>query len=267
MHGGGFVGTLWPNEEENFIRILKALPDKKTVVFPQTVYFLDKNGNIDKQVLDELQMVLTDHKEKIDFFLRDKTSFEFMENNLPVQNVKYHLVPDIVTYLRLDIRNIRKKIVLLCMRSDSEKTVDERSEKSIAKLSSYLESLGYEIRTTDTMAGQPINIEDREAVVQNKLSEFSIASLVITDRLHGMLFATITGTPCISFDNVSHKVSGQYEWIKSLGYIINCSPEEVDEKLLNKLLLMKDQKYHNDQFSNYYSEIVDAVMNKSSLDK
>lgn len=54
--------------------------------------------------------------------------------------------------------------------------------------------------------------------------------MVITDRLHGMIFAAITGTPCIAFDNISKKVSGVYKWIESLEYIkvVNSFEEFVD---------------------------------------
>ena len=52
----------------------------------------------------------------------------------------------------------------------------------------------------------------------HSLIDFSMRSL-ITDRIHGMLFAAVTGTPCIALDNVSKKVSGAYEWIQYLDYI------------------------------------------------
>ena len=42
---------------------------------------------------------------------------------------------------------------------------------------------------------------------------------MITDRLHGMVFCAITGTPCIVLSNNHHKVKGTYEWIKHLDYI------------------------------------------------
>ena len=51
------------------------------------------------------------------------------------------------------------------------------------------------------------------------MQEFCDAKLVITDRLHGMIFAAISETPCIVFSNYNHKVGGTYEWIKQLPYI------------------------------------------------
>ena len=67
----------------------------------------------------------------------------------------------------------------------------------------------------------------REEELRKKWDYFANHKLILTDRLHGMIFAAITGTPCIAFDNCSRKVSGVYEWIKNIGYIwIVHSPEE-----------------------------------------
>ena len=53
--------------------------------------------------------------------------------------------------------------------------------------------------------------EVRKSVIVNKLKEFAGAQLVITDRLHGMVFCYLTNTPCIVFSNYNHKVLGTYE--------------------------------------------------------
>lgn len=53
----------------------------------------------------------------------------------------------------------------------------------------------------------------------NKFKDFQKSKLVITDRLHGMVFCAISGTPCIAFSNYNHKVKGTYDWIKDLDYI------------------------------------------------
>lgn len=42
----------------------------------------------------------------------------------------------------------------------------------------------------------------------NKYIKFRECELVITDRIHGMIFAAITGTPCIALSN--YKIKGTY---------------------------------------------------------
>lgn len=59
-----------------------------------------------------------------------------------------------------------------------------------------------------------VNIEEREDRVLQRLKVFSGYDFVVTDRLHGMIFSYICGTPCIVFDNKTHKVSGVYNtWL------------------------------------------------------
>ena len=68
------------------------------------------------------------------------------------------------------------------------------------------------------------------------MSEFASCKLVITDRLHGMIFSAITGTKCFALDNLSKKVSGGYEWVKDLGYITLCKDTDELMELLNEVV-------------------------------
>ena len=59
----------------------------------------------------------------------------------------------------------------------------------------------------------------RDYFLEKKFQEFRSREAVITDRLHGMVFAAVTGTPCVALDNVSRKISGVYQSMTSLSYI------------------------------------------------
>ncbi len=72
---------------------------------------------------------------------------------------------------------------------------------------------------TSTLVPETVSKKSREKTLQSKLNEFGSAKIVICDRLHAMIFAAITKTPCIAFDNVSKKVSGVYKWIEGLDYV------------------------------------------------
>ena len=61
-----------------------------------------------------------------------------------------------------------------------------------------------------------VSIEEREQTVFQRLKAFASYDFVITDRLHGMIFSYICGTPCILFDNKTHKISGVYDtWLST----------------------------------------------------
>lgn len=54
--------------------------------------------------------------------------------------------------------------------------------------------------------------------------------MVITDRLHGMIFCYITNTPCLVFQNNIYKVRETYEWIKG-NKNINLVSDYVEEEI------------------------------------
>ena len=65
-----------------------------------------------------------------------------------------------------------------------------------------------------------LSIEEREFELNKIWTAFKKSKVVVTDRLHGMIFCAITKTPCVAIDNSNHKISGVYDaWLKDIGYI------------------------------------------------
>lgn len=214
VHGGGFIGSLWPNEEYRFRRIIQAFKKNKIIVLPQTVTF-DFSSKQGLAFFDESRRIYYQHSD-ITFFVRESKSLKFMNSYLP--NIKTVLVPDIVLYLDVLFEEYKRKDILLCMRKDVERIIDD---VSIKKIIDYLGGTYPEekIIFTDTVVSHNINCENRISEVMNKLTQFAKAKIVVTDRLHGMIFAAITNTPCIALGNSNGKVEGVYEWLKGNKYI------------------------------------------------
>ncbi len=99
---------------------------------------------------------------------------------------------------------------------------------------------------------------ERDAFVREKMIEFSRSELVITDRLHAMLFSAVTGTPCILLDSKSTKIRGCYEWVKDLGFIRLC--ERVDEicKLWEELRT-ETPRFDPARLKPYYEKLTDLI--------
>lgn len=242
IHGGGFLGMLWPNEEERFRRIVKAFHKQKIVVFPQTVTF-DTETEEGREYLRQSQEIYSEHPD-LTIFVREKKSYEFMQEYFP--KVKSFLVPDIVTLLQTNLKKEKREGIYLCMRSDLEKSLSQSDVKIIESLlhTKYpKESIQY----TDTVIPQQIFPEGRKTEVQKKLIQFSKAKLVITDRLHGMIFATISGTPCIALSNTNGKVPAVYEWIKDNEYIIFAEDIQKVEEAIASIDLGKAYEYNYDE--------------------
>ena len=109
------------------------------------------------------------------------------------------------------------------------------------------------IQEIDTIVWDGFSYESREKILYNLLQQFSKSKLVITDKLHGMIFAIVTGTPCVVFDNKTRKISGVYKWVEKLPYI-----KMVYEKNFEKVLL----EFLNDTKTYIY----DTALLKKSFD-
>mgnify|MGYP002520369981 CR=1 FL=1 len=96
-------------------------------------------------------------------------------------------------------------------------------------------------------------------VLIQKLVQFSRAKVLVTDRLHGMVFAAITGTPCIVLSNYNHKVKGTYEWIRYLPYIRYAESVDDVEKYLPEILALENCEYDNKPLLPYFERIAEVV--------
>lgn len=250
VHGGGFLGTLWKSAEYLLRDIILSNPKSEILIFPNTIFYENSEwGN------DEFQksIEIYNRHQKLTIFAREKTSFDLMRKSY--HNVK--LVPDAALSLNKSNHNMQRRGCLLCLRSDPEKTRTEDQEQLIR---SQAESLfPSTVSDTDMISACSVPISQREQILKDKFRQFSLAELVITDRLHGMIFCAITGTPCIVIDSKSPKVRGCYEWIKDLEYIrFADTPSSITEEY--QKIPKSCHVYDNSHLNSYYQELVEEVL-------
>lgn len=111
------------------------------------------------------------------------------------------------------------------------------------------------IQYTDLQLEYNSDRKDQKKIIDQKLEEWSQVGLVLTDRLHGMIFAAITGTPCIAFSNYNHKVKETYEWIKYLPYIKYAESVDQAKEHITELLEMKDCRFDNTPLQPYFNKL------------
>jgi pyruvyl transferase EpsI len=160
-----------------------------------------------------------------------------------------------VLYLKEYNSKLKRDKILLCLRSDPEAKITNEDKQMIRKI---CEKYNKNIYFTDTVIAKKINKNDRKKELIKKLDEISTAKLMVTDRLHGMIFAAITKTPCIVIGTYNHKVKGVYQWIKNLSYIKYIDNLEKIEEELSKLYGMNVEKYQNIN-ENLYSELGNII--------
>ncbi len=238
IDGGGNLGILWPHEDDKIRNIIHRFKENQIVMFPQTCYY-DETKESAKRIEANRKVYESAHNLKI--MLRDRVSYDFMRKEF--SKVDCIFLPDIVLSLKPKRQCMERKEVLLCFREDCEALIDNLTRKALIE---QIKKLGCECRHTSTLVPFCIFHKNRKKVLQKKWNEFSSARLVITDRLHAMIFAVITDTPCIAINNKSKKVEGSYEWIKELSHIRYLQDSRLDQKLIQEMLDMPncDNTFH-----------------------
>lgn len=252
--GGGNMGDQWLDEEKLHRDILTVFPKSKGIIFPQTIYYSNTSlGNKEKKRSEKYY----NNRKNLIIAAREKRSYEIMNAVYP--NTQLLLVPDIVLSSVKEVYGVRtqeRKNILLCLRTDAERSLT-REEHQVIEV--YLQKHDYSYTVTDMYSNSPVNKKNRKECVRRKMDEFASARLVITDRLHGMVFSAITGTPCIVFGNYNHKVEGTYEWLGYLNYIRFVNSAEEIEEIFPELISMDNCEYDNTPLLPYFDKLAEVV--------
>ncbi|MCD8220942.1 MAG: polysaccharide pyruvyl transferase family protein [Clostridiales bacterium] len=249
IQGGGFLGSLWEEEQQNVTRALVRFQDNPVVILPQTYW--SGEGSNDNRIV-EFAKAMADCR-KLLVCLREKDSLERFCKRF--QGIQTMLVPDMTFCIHTNLKMERNNTALLCMRADKEKVFDQDQA-----VKDYLESLQYQIRNISTMADEEvIPSELSELYVWRKMEEFASGKLIVTDWLHGLIFAALTKTPCIAFNNLSGKVEAIYQWVRECEQIVFVKDMKEFKDALGKInltpgkVVLPDQKF--DELTAYIREL------------
>ena len=211
--GGGNMGDLYTSIELYRQLVIKCFNKNKIISFPQTVDFNDTPEG--KKALKKAIRIYSKHAD-LTLIAREHKSYDFYKNNYKNNNVL--LTPDIVLSLDQSQPKYEREGALICLRNDKEKKLTKAEEKSVSDL---LSSEFKSIKKRDThVGGLGLSLQDRVSKLKLIWDDFKKAELVVTDRLHGMIFCYITGTPVIVFLNNNHKIKSSYHWINSAPHVV-----------------------------------------------
>ena len=257
VNGGGNLGTLWPAVENIFREVIKNNPDSSIMCLPNTIYYEDSDYG--REQLEESKQIYNAHK-KLLLCAREKASYAFMKDIY--NNVM--LIPDMVLAMNMCGKAQKRSGCILCLRRDIEKTRTDSDEQIVKQQVKCI--FGDNVKYSDMNIERHVAIEERENVLNEKFSEFSESALVITDRLHGMIFAAVTGTPCIVLNSKSPKVKGCYEWIKGLGYI-KFADDAADIEKIYRTIPKQDNYYNNTALNPFYDTLKAKMLEMNSKGK
>ncbi|MEE6133333.1 polysaccharide pyruvyl transferase family protein [Priestia sp. GS2] len=251
--GGGNMGDLYEGYENMRRNLIKSFPNNKIISFPQTIDF--SNSVQGKKSFEKTIKYYNSHQ-NLHLFARESISHRIMEKAFPNNTVK--LIPDIVLSMELESKKaLKREGVVLCLRNDSEINLKQDTKDSIIKV---IKGKFTAVSFQDTHLGNDTengSFKSLQSSFYDLLNSFSKAELVITDRLHGMIFCVITGTPCIVLPNNNHKITGTYhDWLNNVDYIklvtkvdnITSFLKDVDSMLMldtNSIKIPNLEKYYH----------------------
>lgn len=245
-HGGGNLGSQYPASENIRRDFIRSFPDNKVIIMPQTVYFTDDEEG--RRQLKITQDIYNAHK-NLTVITREKKSYELAKEYFTCNVL---LTPDMVLYSDYSDRHKKRSNVLVCTRNDIETVLSEEDRKIIIDVAM---KVSQDVELVDTQQDEYIDIEDRKKHLDRFFDKICSAKLVITDRLHGMVFCAITQTPCVVFSNYNHKVEGTYEWVKHLPYIEYVSEIKDMENAVKKVLSVENPTYDNSEIKKQFEEL------------
>ena len=252
--GGGFMGSLYA-EEKRFLKIIDKFPDNKIVFFPQSFYYAPSKDR--QRMIERAAKVYGRHK-SLFVAARDNNSYSLLRNELmPGAAGRISLVPDIALFLHPAFRHSREG-VLYCIRNDAESLPSNAS--IVNEIKSSLSEKGFSGRFVDTYVSRSIPLDKEADEVSIMLEEFAKAKLVVTDRLHGMIFAVITDTPVIVLDNVTGKVRQLYDMcLKDLPFVKFVNDSSNVESCIDGVLSAGNCTYDHESIKQLYLPIINAI--------
>lgn len=231
--------------------IVKALPEAKILMLPQTIFFREeKNKQHTAHILNSAQNML--------FLARDMVSFEIAKQMMP--NVRVQAYPDIVTTLIGELKyNNKREGICLCTRNDGEKFYSKDQIDSLAK---RFVAHGISVKLKDTQSHASLSEirSNLQKHIETEIESYSYFKVTITDRYHGTIFSLCAGTPVIIIKTTDHKVTTGADWFKGVydNYIYVAEDLEDAFRKAQVLLSMNLENYLTPYFkTNYYDKLKD----------
>ncbi|KRN31281.1 polysaccharide pyruvyl transferase family protein [Weissella halotolerans] len=250
--GGGNLGNKYTLLHDIFLPVIKKFPKNEKIFFPQSYTFTDGKNN-----LNYIKKVFSKSGDKLTIVARETKSLGLFQDIFPQNNIL--LTPDIVLSLDERRKNNSRDGILMMMRDESEKILNPNVQN---QLKDYLKNIGYNVTLQQDYSEYATQVNIRYGELTKQWDKIRSSKLVITDRLHGMIFSQITGTPCLVFDNYNSKIKLTYKnWLAKSENIVFVDPRlnpDVDW-LVEKAQQLIDSHDSHTNLANEYMPLVNKL--------
>ena len=250
--GGGNMSDMYKSLEDARLYVIKSFPNNQVISFPQSVDY--KDG----KYLNKCKKIYENHKH-FTLFVREPNSLQRAKRYF--SNIEIKHCPDIVLSLNKIEPICERTDVVCCLRADKEQNLSNAERQAIID---NIKNTFPNAQFTDTVdvALEDCTPERYERTLESFWDKLRKSRVVITDRLHCMIFCAITGTPCVVFDNSNRKISGVFnQWMGDISYIKLFSNDEKDIAIREaKKLYDADFNITNFDLSDKFIELKEAVL-------
>lgn len=254
ISGGGWFGSLWRHNEEAAKNIIRGHEKNKVIIFPQSIYY--NNDDVGKKQFTEDKKFFSGFCD-LNVCIRDTNSYKMVLNNaLFPESAEILFIPDIVLSYRYNNNKIRNNIVSLCIRGDIESELSDCKRNEL--ILNIIKNKNNVRFISSNQLDSLVPMSGRKKAVEDFIDEITCSKLLVTDRLHCMIFAALSSTPCVALNNKTRKVEGVYSWINNLGYIkiiddINQLDNAIDE------VCSAGGKWDADKFGSHYDAVYSLI--------
>ncbi len=250
LTGGGNLGNQYMDDERIRRNVIQNFPHCRVVLFPQTMYFTPDEEGIKEQ--RQTREIYNAHKD-LWMAARDKKSYNDMKELFSCQ---VRLLPDVVLTMK-PFEPMHRQGALLVLRSDLESTLNEEKRDTLKRLLKDKYGLVKETDTTTTNIPKHTEIQE---MLMAKWKEFQQAQLIVTDRLHGMIFAALAQTPCIVLSNYNHKLRETWRWLRHLDYVVYLENGDSLETVLNQMQAKTQCTYAMPEIEKQYDSFMKEIL-------
>jgi exopolysaccharide biosynthesis predicted pyruvyltransferase EpsI len=231
IHGGGNFGDIWPGRQDFKDRVIASFPDRKIVQLPQSIHF---------NALERAEQTARLIEKHRDFTLmvRDLESKEFAERHFQCE---VRLCPDMAFAIGPVLAKTATMPVLAMLREDREQSglgewthpdipredwiTENRHKVKFAKL---MGAIGAGVTSAADRKFRFLHAAAQQRF-QRGITQISRGKVIVTDRLHVHICATLIGRPHAVLDNSYGKIRRLMEAFYPEGTGLTHRPASLDE--------------------------------------
>ncbi len=243
--GGGNTGDCYLWIQDMVTHIIQTYKDNRIIIAPQSMYF--EGEAFSKSEMARIKTIYEQH-DRLFIIAREKRTYQLY---MKLFCEKVNKIKSLDMAFGMDYYQDEKEERndgLVCLRNDKE-SQKKLNKETIMKVFSQYNLSAFEY---STISSDMVFLDNRQEKVNEVMKTISKAKIVVTDRLHCMIFCILTDTPCVVFDNVTGKLSAVLEEISECTNVVLCKGVEKIESAVQAALRIKPN--NRDMFISIYQE-------------